>query len=102
MQSLIEAGIDDLGGTGELLLEIEYNSPQGFKEAFYRLPVECNQQDIVRATLLHLATHTTLTLEFNSISPFVIDLKERCKNLVEVRLENTIGGRPKITHLFYK
>ncbi len=100
MQALSEAGITDLGGTGDLLLEIEYNNDAGeFKEAVFRLPESCNKQDIVTATICHLETHSVIVLNFNQHSPFNIYLPDRCEDLVEVRLPEAAGGDV-ITKLF--
>lgn len=98
MQDLLKAGIIDLGGTGTLLLEIEYNNDQSeFKEAVYRLPTNCNQQDIVTATIYHLKTHSVVVLHFNQHDAFHIHLPDRCSELVEVRLPD---GGENITNLF--
>ena len=100
MQELLDAGIIDLGGTGDLLLEIEYNNGQDeFKEAVYRLPETCNEQDIIRAVICHLKTHSIVILEFNQHETFNIQLPDRCMELVEVRLPEAIGG-DNITELF--
>lgn len=107
MQELLDAGIVDLGGTGDLLLEIEYNNDKGeFKEAVYHLPKSCNKQDIVDAGMFHFPAVseddkrvTVLTLNFNQHDPFVITLPDRCSELVEVRLPEAVGG-DNITALF--
>jgi len=100
MQALVEAGIVDLGGTGDLLLEIEYNSKAGqFKEAFYRLPEECDDRDIVQAMVLHTEKHTTIVVEFSGIDPFHIPLQDLCSELIEVRVPGAAGGS-NITHIF--
>jgi hypothetical protein len=101
MQTLIEAGIQDLGGEGDLLLEIEYNSDGQFKEAFYRLPEECNHRDIEQANILHCDKHTTLGLTFSQMQAFTIHLTDRCDELVEVRLPGAAGGA-NITHIFFE
>ena len=102
MQELLKAGIIDLGGTGTLLLEIEYNNDQGeFKEAVYRLPTTCTQQDIETATICNLETHSVIVLHFIQHDAFNICLPDRCSELVEVRLPETIGGE-NITNLFIK
>ena len=100
MQELLNAGIIDLGGTGSLLLEIEYNNDKReFKEAVYRLPETCNDQDIVTATICHLQTHSVVVLHFNQHDAFNIPLPDRCSELVEVRLPEAVGGE-NITALF--
>ena len=105
MQELLDAGITDLGGEGDLLLEIEYNNDKGeFKEAVYHLPESCNKQDIVDAGLLHVNNEgneqvTFLTLNFNQHDTFTIPLPDKCRDLVEVRLPEAVGG-DNITALF--
>lgn len=100
MRELLKAGIIDLGGIGGLLLEIEYNNEQGeFKEAVYRLPKSCNEQDIVTATICHLKTHSVVVVQFNQHDAFNISLPDRCAELIEVRLPEAIGG-DNITKLF--
>lgn len=98
MQKLLDAGIIDLGGNGDLLLEIEYNNDQNeFKEAVYRLPESCNEHDIVTADIVHLEMHSVMSICFNQHDPFSIPLPDRCSELVEVRLP--VGG-DNITALF--
>lgn len=105
MHELLNAGIIDLGGEGDLLLEIEYNNDKGeFKEAVYHLPESCNNQDIKDAGLLHVSIKnnervTILTLNFNQHDTFTIPLPDRCRELVEVRLPEAVGGDD-ITALF--
>lgn len=99
MQNMINAGIVDLGGSGTLLLEIEYNSDEQFKEAIYRLPESCNEQDIVTAAICHLETHSVIVLHFNQHDAFHIPLPDVCSELVEVRLPEAVGG-DNITGLF--
>ncbi len=100
MQELLDAGIIDLGGTEDLLLEIEYNNAQNeFKEAVYRLPESCNKQDIVTANVVHLETHSVVSLCFNQHDPISITLPDRCSELIEVRLPEAVGG-DNITALF--
>jgi len=100
VQELLKAGIIDLGGNGSLFLEIEYNnSKKEFKEAIYRLPNSCNNQDIITANIFHLKTHSTIVINFNQNEPFTIILPDRCSELVEVRLPEAIGGE-NITALF--
>ena len=99
-QVLTNAGILDLGGEGELILEIEFTDQHGeHKEAFYRLPDIINEQDIVNALILHPdGQDSTLMLEFNQLPTFRIDLHARCMELLEVRLPEAVGGED-ITHL---
>ncbi len=100
MQKLLDAGIIDLGGAGDLLLEIEYNNDRDeFRECVYRLPESCNKQDIVTATLCHLGKHSVITVQFNQHDAFNISLPDRCASLVEVRLPEAAGG-DNITDLF--
>ena len=100
MQELLNAGIIDLGGTGDLLLEVEYNNKKGeFKEAIYRLPESCNEQDIISARIVHVEAHSLLSIHFNQHDPFVITFPDRCSELVEVRLPEAVGG-DNITALF--
>ncbi len=90
---LEKAGIIDLGGTGHLFLEIEYNNEKSeFKEAFFRLPDECHEHDIVSAQLTHIADHGVLSIEFSQIGAFDIKLPDRCSKLIAVRLPEAIGG----------
>lgn len=99
MQKLLDAGVIDLGGVGSLLLEIEYNNEGVFKEAVFRLPESCNEQDIINADVLHLETHSVISLHFNQHKAFNITLPDRCTELVEVRLPEAVGG-DNITELF--
>ena len=99
MQELLDAGIIDLGGTGDLLLEIEYISNGEFKEAVYHLPLSCNKQDIVTATICHLETHSVIAIQFNQHAAFNICLPDRCSKLIEIRLPEAVGG-DNITDLF--
>lgn len=93
MKDLIEAGITDLGGTGELALEIEYNNGQGeYKEAFFRLPQSCDTHDLIRSIMSHNITTSTLVLEFSQHPQFNINFPDRCEELVAVRLPGAIGG----------
>lgn len=100
-QILIEAGILDLGGTGNLILEVEYLDERGkHKETIYRLPNSVNEQDIISATVLHSTdANSIMFLEFNQHPVFQIELVGHCKKLVEVRLPEAVGGN-NITHLF--
>ena len=106
MQEILDTGVIDFGGGGKLLLEIEYNNDKGeFKEAIYSLPETCNQQDIVEARLYHLkgkdcnCEYTVMVLHFNKHDAFNIYFPDRCRELVEVRLPEAIGG-DNITSLF--
>lgn len=93
MQELLDAGIIDLGGTGERFLEIEYvNSLRESKEAFYRIPDSCLLQDIISGNIVHLHKHSTLVIRFNQHEPFYIQLPDVCEQLVEVRLPDAVGG----------
>ena len=99
MQELLDAGIIDLGGDGELLLEIEYISNGEFKEATYRLPESCNKQDVVTATIGHFEEHSVIVIQFNQHPTFNISLPDHCTELVEVRLPEAVGG-DNITDMF--
>jgi len=100
MQKLLDAGIIDLGGEGSLLLEMEYNNDkEEFKEAVFRLPESCNEQDITNASIVHLETHSMIALHFNQHETFNITLPDRCSKLIEVRLPEAVGG-DNITELF--
>lgn len=102
MQELFDEGVADLGGVGSLLLEIEYTTAQEeFKEAVYRLPTTCNDQDIVQANMIHADGKSVLVIQFNQHDPFTIYLQDRCKELVEVRLPEAVGG-DNITPLFHE
>lgn len=101
MQELLDAGIIDLGGEGDLLLEIEYNNTKNeFKEAIYHLPESCNKQDITGASWLNVGDISVFTLEFNRHDTVLISLPDKCKGLIEMRLPEAVGG-DNITHLFH-
>jgi len=89
MQTLIDAGILDLGGNGDIVLEIEYKNNEGkFREAFYRLPTGYDNVDT--ALMIHDLTHTDIVLVFPE--QVKIALPDRCEELIAVRLPGAIGG----------
>jgi hypothetical protein len=97
MDALIEAGILDLGGVGKAALEIEYNSGDKFREAFYRLPTICQGRKVSAALL----SHDTLSIRFADLPAFHIPLPDTCDGLIEVRLPVAFGGE-NITELIVR
>ncbi len=92
-EEMIDAGIIDLGGSGELLLEIEYqNTRDEFKECVFRLPKSCLNYDIASGGILQIAGRTVLQLTITDVSTFNIYLPDKCLDLIEVRLPGAAGG----------
>ena len=99
-QDMIDAGIIDLGGSGELQIEIEYkNTKNEFKECIFRIPQICLLHDIPSAGILHMNDHTILQLTVTDVTTFNIYLPDRCQKLIEVRLLDAVGGDD-ITEMF--
>lgn len=91
-KELLNAGIVDLGGVGDYLLEIEYiDVNDKHIEGFYRCSLD--DPDILRGKVLHTvgysAGYQTLSFEQTYLREIWLP---NCKRILEVRMPPAMGG----------